>query len=597
MKTLGILCRLIALAVFAAAPLDAGQTAGRTREVPATLDLRSHAEASINFLTRQPDPAQGMLPYFWTFFDDDPAELRHNHWDYCENPGRFLYGLVAARQVTGSLEGIKEERDFERLIYAAMTGGDGLCWRPAYSPFAPGTGKAEMNLWDNRSDFMGLLSLYMVYREPRVREKLEGMIDGLEKWAIRRDGYMYFEREDIYPDHAVDPDHQPRVGQHSSGWITPLIKYYQVTGSERARRMAVGLSNFVADYHGTSLKPGAVLGISNVHGALFALAGMIRTEAETGNAKQLEWAERLVRYSAEKLASSFGWVREMESREWMKPEDSNSCETCAVVDMIQCALLLAQAGYPEYWDLVECYVRNYFTGAQVLDTGWLKSAGQRQDNVASSYSSVPERVRGCFVGWGAPNDLVDEKARVKGAIQNCCGPHGAWGLFLVWHRIAAAGDGAVRVNLSLNKETPWCRVSSHRPYSGRVEVLMHRTMPLFVRVPGENWVDRKKVRCSVDGKAVSVSWDGDYVSFPVIREGQAATVEYPLLEKTRTEVLDGVAYKVEWKGQTVLSIDPPGKAAPLFERECYRARQAPLKVEADPVFRGEIDRALHEIDW
>jgi hypothetical protein len=319
--------------------------AGRTRKVPATLDLRDHAGASINFLTRQPEASQGMLPYFWTFFDDDPAELRHNHWDYCENPGRFLYGLIAARQINQSLDGIKEERAFEKFIYSTMTGGDNLCWRPAYSPFTRGNGKAEMNLWDNRSDFMGLLSLYMLYREPAVKERLERMLDGLEKWAIRKGKYMYFEREDIYSDHVVNQEHQPRVGQHSTGWITPLIKYYQVTGNLRAREMAVALANFVVDYHETSLKPGAVLGISNVHGALFGLAGVIRVAVETGNSGQLEWAEKLVRYSAEKLASSYGWVLEMELRQWMKPEDSNSCETCATVDMIQCALLLARAGY------------------------------------------------------------------------------------------------------------------------------------------------------------------------------------------------------------------------------------------------------------
>jgi len=594
-RTIDMKPRFLLAAVPLAAALLAFSGPGRTRRVPDTLDLRSHARASVNFLTCQPEPEQGMLPYFWTFFGDGPAELRHNHWDYCENPGRFLYGLAAARQIAGCLEGTKEERDFEKSIYSTMTGGNGLCWRPGYSPFIRSTGKPEMNLWDNRSDFMGLLSLYMVYQEPEVKEMLEGMLDGLESLAIRKDKYVYFEREDILPDHAANPGHKPRVGQHSGGWITPLIKYYQVTGSKRAYEMAVGLANFIVDFHKTSLKPGAVLGISNVHGALFTLAGVIRTAALTGNQEHLKWAEQLVRHASTKLASEYGWVMEMELREWMKPEHSKSCESCAVVDMIQCALLLAQAGYPQYWDLVERYVRNYFTEAQVLDRDWMGSSGTREDNLASSFRDVPQRIKGCFIGWGAPNDLVDSTARVPNAIQNCCGPHGAWGLFLIWHRIITEDKSGVRVNLSLNKESPWCRVDSYRPYSGRVDVIMYYARLLFVRVPG--FADRESVRCLVNNRPVNTAWEGDYVSFPEIKAGETATVEYPMTHEFRTENLDGTEYRVEWKGQTVLSLDPPGRIAPLFQREHFRNTEAPMKTESDPVFREEIDRALNEIDW
>ncbi|OGG02214.1 MAG: hypothetical protein A3F83_14770 [Candidatus Glassbacteria bacterium RIFCSPLOWO2_12_FULL_58_11] len=571
------------------------EDSGRMRRVPDTFDLRDRAAASINFLTRQPDRSQGMLPYFWTFYGDGPAELRHNHWDYSENPGRFLYGLIAARQVTGSLRGIEEERLLEKQIYASMTGGNGLSWRPAFSPSSFTRGQPEMNLWDNRSVFMGLLSLYMEYGEPQVKERLEAMLDGLEKLALRRDSCLYFEQEAYYPGHVVDPAHEPVVGQHSSGWITPLVKYYQVTGSRRALEMARGLANFIVDYHHTSLKSRAVLGISNVHGALFGLAGVIRAAQLDGNRAHLEWAERLVRYAADSLASDFGWVREMENREWMKPEDTNSTETCTIVDLLQCALLLARPGYPQYWDLVERYVRNYFSEAQLMDTGWLRAPGRREDNVGSSFSEVPERVRGSFIGWGAPNDLVDSTARVRRAIQNCCGPHGAWGMFLVWHRIITRENGAVRVNLALNIESPWCRLDSYVPYEGKLEVLMYEAAPLLVRVPPD--VEQAAVCCLVDRKAVEVQWEGGYVRFDSLKAFQKATVQYPLKKEIRTEKIDNTEYKVEWKGTTVLSIDPPGKIAPLFQREKFRAVQAPLKTEPDPFYRPEIARAFNEIDW
>lgn len=567
----------------------------RERLVPATLDLRTHAGASINFLTRSPDPHQRMLPYFWTFFGEDPAELRHNHWDYCENPGRNLYGLIAARQVTGSLEGIGTERDFEEYIYSTLSPEFGLCARPGYSPFIRGDGRPEVNLWDNRSAFMGLLSLYMVYAEPRVRQRMEDMLDGLERLAVKKDNYLWFEQEGYYPGHVVDPERPPRVHQNSGGWITPLVKYSQVTGSERAREMARALASFVVDYHHTSLREGKKLGISNVHGALFAVAGVIREAMLRSDGERLKWARGMVDYASDNLASRYGWVMEMEGRDWMEPGDANSCESCAVVDMLQCYLLLGDAGFPEYYDRAERYIRNYFTEAQMLDTGWMKSSVSRGDNVASSWSDVPERVRGCFVGWGAPNDLVDDRARVKNAIQNCCAPHGAWGIFLAWRRIVDEKGDTVRVNLALNKESGSCRVESSRPYEGRVDVVMYRDSRLLVRVP--EWVDKSRVSVGEDGREIKPRWEGSYVLFLRAEAGKRISVRYPLPFETRAETLDGVRYTVRWKGDTVVGIDPPGRYVPILQRPWFESSAVPTRPEPDPAFRGEIDRALNEIDW
>ena len=572
-------------------------SADRVRTVPATLDLQEHAEASLNFLIRQPDRKQGMLPYFWTFYGEGPPEMRHNHWDYTENPGRNLYGLIAARQVTGLLEGTEEERLYEKEIYSRIREeGHGLTWRPAYSPFGRMKGAPEMNLWDNRSQFMGLLSLYMQYEQPEVKAKLESMIDGLERYGIRRGKYFFFEREDILMGHKKNKNHEPRVSQHSTGWITPLIEYHKLTGSRRAKDLAVGLANFTKDYHHTSVKPGRTLGIANVHGALFGLAGVIRVAGVTGDKEMLEWARGLVDFAAGNLASSFGWVQEMEGRDWMLPEDSHSTESCAIVDMIQCALLLADAGYPEYWDLVERYVRNYFTEAQLMDSRWLDAPGVREDNVCSTWNDVAERIRGCFVGWGAPNDWVDTTARLKNAVQNCCAPHGSWGIFLVWRRIVQSDDSGVKVNLALNGEHRECRIASYLPYCGRVDVIMYEEKaPLKIRIPVG--VDKADVTCTLNGAAAATSWDGDYIALADVARLDTVTVCWPQKHTTTTEELDGTTYTVEWKGRTVISLDPPGTVHPLFQRDHFRADTPPMKSEFDPVFRGVIDRALDHIRW
>ena len=124
---------------------------------------------------------------------------------------------------------------------------------------------------------------------------------------------------------------------------------------------------------------------------------------------------------------------------------------------------------------------------------------------------------------------------------------------------------------------------------------MHVTRPLLVRIP--DWVQPGEVRSLVNEEPVETLWDGNFCSFPDIEAGMCAAVEYPLRSEIRRETLDGVLFTTEWKGDTVVSIDPQGTVAPLFKRDHLRGDRTAMKVEPDPKFRPQIDRTFHEIDW
>ena len=55
------------------------------------------------------------------------------------------------------------------------------------------------------------------------------------------------------------------------------------------------------------------------------------------------------------------------------------------------------------------------------------------------------------------------------------------------------------------------------------------------------------------------------------------TVTFPISTRRTTEVIGNVPYTLEIKGNTVISIDPPGKNGPLYERAYFRAREAPMR--------------------
>ena len=58
------------------------------------------------------------------------------------------------------------------------------------------------------------------------------------------------------------------------------------------------------------------------------------------------------------------------------------------------------------------------------------------------------------------------------------------------------------------------------------------------------------------------------------------SVTFPIPQRRTTETIGNVSYKLQIKGNTVVSIDPPGKNGPLYQRESYLAERAPTRTVA-----------------
>jgi hypothetical protein len=289
-------------------------------------------------------------------------------------------------------------------------------------------------------------------------------------------------------------------------------------------------------------------------------------------------------------------VPEHENNLMLAAGNTQSSESCAVADLINCCVCLARSGYPEYWNLVERYTRNYLEEAQLKNTDWMPHSARRPDTVKEAYTDVSERIKGAYVGWGDPNDFVNPSARNPHAVQNCCGPQSAWAVSLVWHSIVTKTPRGVFVNLMLNKRTPWCEVLSFHPYVGRVEIEMYTGSPLSVLVP--DWADRSAVKVQVNGASSPVSWDGPYLNVGRRRQGDRVVIEYPLRVTTMTDTVKGKGvFHTKWKGNTVVAIDPPGKIAPLFQRDSMLSDVCPMKEDRvlEPGARVEIPS--DEIEW
>lgn len=588
--------------------------------VPDTLDLRKNARLSLNFLKGTMDMNQEGIPYFTTYFGNNTTALAHKMYDLDEDPGRWLYGFFSARQISGSLEGMAHEKMLKDYLISRMIHNDGLVYLPKYSLLCSVSGTDSAWMWGNRSAFMGLLCLYMVKEDPEIKMHLERAINTLYKLAIPGD-VGYFLNQDYYThDGKIDPAKVPVVGQNMGGWITPLIKYYQWTGNKKAFELANGFTDFIVKHHGASLsdmnaasygvaegdfdlknkvssQKNKVLKISNTHGALFTIGGILRVAEISHNKEHIAWAKNLLDYTIQHLATSFGWIPEHEDDRMLGTSHTQSSEGCSVADLVNCCIYLARNGYPEYWNQVERYTRNYLEEAQLKNTNWMPAASfKREDDVHESYQDVPQRVQGSYVGWGDPNDFVNPNARAKNSIQNCCGPHGAWATYLVWHNIVTKKKQGIFINLLLNKRTPWCEVLSYHPYTGRVEVDMYVNSNVHLIVP--DWVKKSEVILKVNGAAITPSWEGPYLVLKNQKRGDKLVVDYPMRITTLSDTIPGKGvFKTSWKGNTVTGINPAGKIVPLFQRKNMLSAICPMKQEPVLDRDARIQIPMEDIDW
>jgi hypothetical protein len=252
--------------------------------------------------------------------------------------------------------------------------------------------------------------------------------------------------------------------------------------------------------------------------------------------------------------SPFGWVADSVG--------SQTCETDTITSAIRLALELIREGWTGYWDDIERFVRNQLVENQFRDVSQLGI----QDPV------LARGVTGAFEAYAAPNTLI---AVEQGTIEGCCISGGMRGLFLAYQNALHETPAEIRVNLLLSAGVKPLEVASYMPYEGRIDLHPNTTKPIAVRYP--SWLEPHSVR--IEGAAGVVhSFDpkSRYVRLSNIRPSSTIVLRFDLPEHADTHVVAGRTYHAQWRGDTVLAMDPPGSPYPIFQREKLRATRAPM---------------------
>jgi hypothetical protein len=548
--------------------------------VPCTLDLAEMARLAINGLTGPADPDAGYELWFEAWWTRYPPILRHEMSLDCQ--AKFLGPLVLMRMITGSEEHLDIEKKIiqswlrtlddqgmrhkpqRRWVLENVWAEDRAEQREPMGPYDEGE-----TLSGPSSRFLEAMMLYY------MRDKNPLWTDIMEKNFKSMLG-DFKEGDELQP---REYEFSGEKDAHGSGWsIQVVLQYYRMTGKEIYRKYAKMEIDKTRNNRGYFGPGGQFLfdpkfqperGGAQSHWHCNDLLAFMEYARATGDRELVDWVKMSYEWFMTISSRTLGFFPEMAT-----PYHPNS-EGCTISDMVALSIWLAQAGAgDQYWDDAERILQNHFAESQLTRTqgDYLERSAFKSDRVPVAYNEstdhVTERSIGAFAGWPTPNDWI-----CKRGIQHCCTGNCARVIYYAWQSILDFNkeQQELRINLLLNRASPWADVYSHIPYQGQVDIKIKQPcQKIVMRAP--EWIPTNSpdLLCTVNGKARTVRWEGRFMN---LGEGQAKdkfSVTFPIAERTVHEIIAGTYYSIILKGNTVVGIDPPGRRGPLYQRDHYR---------------------------
>lgn len=561
--------------------------------VPNTLDLAERAKFALQSLTGLTDPVVNYDVFFLAIFYRNPPVLQHSSSDPFVQP-KFQESLQLMRVITGS--------EVNNLVDEAWTvgmlrsiGPDGLYYiatrgRPwirlgieAWTPnvilrdgtIAPAT-KAPLDQITNQTvsgRIIGVMTLHYIRDgNPVWPSIIEGTIKRWIALAIDKGDYCYYPVALLTPGAQVDPDTSVPTGilaaEMGHRLIQGLAQYYRVSGYDPAANLARQLTHYVRyhsafyDRNGRFIDVNPDIPRGHFHSHTFGLLGMLEYAIAVDDKDTLTFVQNSFEWARDHSGGNplTGWYPEI-----IQP-GYRYCEGCCMADMIAIALKLSVQGVGDYWDDVDRWVRNQFSEAQLLHTDWIDQMSRDLPltPVSSNETAwlVNERSLGGFAGATSGNSWGDP--HYGNAIVGCCNGNCTRTLYYVWEHVLEYKDGSLRVNLLLNRASPWADVYSYVPAVGRVDVRVKQTLAqLILRVP-RSLHSHKDVVCTVNGVTRTLNWKANSVEIGPLYASELVSVRFPIEGRTVQAEIGSAKYNLILEGDTVVQVTPPGEYGPLY---------------------------------
>jgi hypothetical protein len=569
--------------------------------VPDTCDLEERARLFVdNFLNSITVPELMNEPFNRGRFNLSPPRLTLDGGGYECGLAKYREALPLLRMMTGSKKGLDIDQAWAENILKCI-GPDGLCYIPLVGRPWDGTGESyyysEMkgknaqfyvNLLTGEARLLGTLATYYENTGDEVWNRTaRGVVDALPKLAVVVDDWAFFPRSTPYygeapltreqTREAVNDALHPTFGEskndfpeHIGRMVTGLAQYYRVSGYEPAKQLATQLVNYmrrvkyIEEWN------------SHFHCVSLVIQGMLELARVAHDEEQAEYARR--QYDFAKTGQNMIALPQIGF--FVNAQGTEGMEGCVIGDMTALAVKLTQLDMgDQYWEDVDRYARNTLTAIQRTHPGyaetvfaklWEKGKLQKAPVEYSQLADhLPQRLVGSFGCNTLPNDIF-----ATDYFDSCCNGNCSRALYYAWESILKYDKSRqkLKVNLMLNRTSPWADVNSYIPCSGRVEIKAKRPLT-SVQVRAANWVDKGQVACRVGGETRRFSWKGNYLEAGSVKPGETVTLEFPIAE--RREKLESFEHRYEavFRGNDCVELTPGGEYYTLFQRGHYRQEE------------------------
>ena len=594
--------------------------------VPDTLDLAERARLSINALTESADPEAGYEIWWHVLLNRKPPVLVHDFHDL-NIQYKFQEALPLLRYVSGSDQNTQVDQAWaENLL--RMQGEDGLIYMPFEGrPWAgfhadwlhqKGLTETQLASTGAQSGWMGNFALYyLLSKDDMWKQRAQRLVDALARLMVYKDDYCYFPLMAVNPGMTVpqdlgmvDPDCTREASGAGAGWMMQgLSQVYLATGYQPALDLAGKLAVYMIEHSGCYDSEGRFRGVPHTHLHTRPISGLLEYAMVAKDPALIEYSKKSYEYARDSSGSatvgffpSTPGVEQHYSAKMVQRVSRYGVEGCTVADMVALAIKLSLSGAGDYWDDADRYLRNQFAEMQLLKTDFVNRA--LPEDVYETWNRAEfestdrtvERNIGAAMSLASPNDFVghplewpDRPDSDHLFLMHCCTGNHARAIWYAWHHILHHQEGTLKVNLLLNRVSPWADVHSYIPYEGQVDVRVKKPLNLQVRIPG--WAETGKTVCKVNEQERELEWEGRYARVGHVKPGDVVVLTFPIEERTVKEKMWGTDYSMIIKGSSVVFIDPPGKYYPFYQRDHYRQNQVRW------VKRKQFVATQPAIDW
>ncbi len=526
-------------------------------EVPDTLDLAERARLGLNYFSNITDPNLDYEMYFGGDFDQtNPPSLYAHVTSLGACQCKAMEAMCFERLMSGSQQELEREaRMLEMMV--SFFGEDGLHWikqdvkkKPWMQipePFAMVHGQGRI--------MRAMAAWYQYTGDPLWKDRIDRMVDGYKKMVVEKNDYAYIPVSGFYQEEylrscltpdgwkdTTEPTHE-KYGEEGSlfnhqGHIPgALATWYQLTGNMRALSLAEKLVRFYtmpkfwADYQGGDYPE--IAGADHAHwtGHPCGHINVLRAILDEALASQ---DPRLMLFAKE----GYEWTRQPELARIGFVGDGQGCNCGRLIGL---AVKLSEAGIGDYWEDVDLYIRNHGSEMQFLpeDEPYLRKLSEGK----SPFNKTPERFRDDNLSRRIIGGIAGRPT--KNVFWLCCGTHGNMGLFYAWDSIVRYNDGTARINLLLNRASPWLDIDSYLPYEGKVVIRNKTVKEAYVRMP--LWVNKGAVHSSLSGNDLTnTTWFGQYLRVTGLKPQDILTIEFPMEERVE-----------KWRKPAAVGAQPP----------------------------------------